>query len=91
MHLSAHRAIAVRNVLGQAGVDWTRMSVTGWGENRPLVANNKGKGTTDNRRVEIFLVPSSMRSVSPAQSKEAPSMMPAEPQGNTRPKIDPTK
>lgn len=56
MHLAAHRAIAVRNALGSDGVPWDRMSAMGWGEHRPVVANNPGKGTAANRRVEIFLV-----------------------------------
>ncbi len=59
MHLAAHRAISVRNALGNAGVPWDRMSAMGWGEHRPVVANNPGKGTAANRRVEIFLVNSS--------------------------------
>ncbi len=58
MHLAAHRAISVRKVLGNAGVDWNRMEAAGWGEHRPIVGNNVGKGTSANRRVEIFLVPS---------------------------------
>tara|TARA_R110002072_G_scaffold42064_16_gene118310 strand:- start:3174 stop:4103 length:930 start_codon:yes stop_codon:yes gene_type:complete len=91
MHLSAHRAISVRAALGQAGIEWDRMSVTGWGENRPLVANNKGKGTKANRRVEIYLVPSSKGSV--RMSAPESSSTPASTQApvNTRPKIDPTK
>ena len=92
MHLSAHRAISVRAALGQAGVDWNRMSVTGWGENRPLVGNNKGKGTKANRRVEIYLVPSTKSEVASATSDapaaiESGSTTPT----TTRPKIDPTK
>ena len=59
MHLAAHRAISVRNALGSAGVPWERMSAMGWGEHRPVIANNVGKGTAANRRVEIFLVNSS--------------------------------
>ncbi|TVQ60236.1 MAG: hypothetical protein EA379_08480 [Phycisphaerales bacterium] len=58
-HLSAHRAIAVRDVLGSAGISRNRMEVAGWGEHRPAVANRPGRGgTEENRRVEIFLVPS---------------------------------
>ena len=53
---AAHRAISVRNALGSAGVPWERMSAMGWGEHRPVMANNVGKGTAANRRVEIFLV-----------------------------------
>ncbi len=91
MHLSSHRAIAVRAALGQAGIDWARMSVTGWGENRPLVANNKGKGTKANRRVEIFLVPSTRGEVSVGSTPSVNAPAASAPATNTRPKIDPTK
>ena len=90
MHLSAHRAIAVRSSLGQAGIDWGRMSVTGWGENRPLVSNNKGKGTKANRRVEIYLVPSTQSDVK-AAAPTADSTVKSAPTTRSRPKIDPTK
>lgn len=91
MHLSAHRAISVRNTLGQAGIDWGRMSVTGWGEHRPIVPNNQGTGTAENRRVEIYLVPSTRGSVpSGGNLEEATRSAPAAPV-DTRPKIDPTK
>jgi chemotaxis protein MotB len=93
MHLSAHRAIAVRNALGNAGLDWDRMSATGWGEYRPLVANNKGKGTSANRRVDIYLVPSTMSEVFSSAEVDSMGSSVAEPSANTttRPKIDPTK
>lgn len=57
MHLSVHRAIAVRNAIKKMGVPSNRIEVAGWGEFRPLMTNNPGKkGTSGNRRVEIFLV-----------------------------------
>ncbi|MEZ6165289.1 MAG: OmpA family protein [Phycisphaerales bacterium] len=91
VHLSAHRAISVRKALGDAGLDWSRMSVTGWGEYRPIVANNPGKGTAANRRVEIYLVPSTRSNLSVSPSLEnATSNTPSTPV-DTRPKIDPTK
>jgi len=55
LHLSAHRAIAVRNELGAMGVPADRMKVAGWGAQRPMVPNNTSGGTRENRRVEIFL------------------------------------
>jgi chemotaxis protein MotB len=56
MHLSAHRAIAVRDVLAQMGVPQEKMFVAGWGEYRPTVPNSGPKGNTpQNRRVEIYL------------------------------------
>lgn len=60
-HLSAHRAIAVLNVMTQNQVETTRLSVRGFGEYRPVEANaaNK-KGNPKNRRVEIFIVPQGM-------------------------------
>lgn len=87
MHLAAHRAISVRNALGNAGVPWERMSAMGWGEHRPVVANNVGKGTAANRRVEIFLVNSSAADFSTAD-------VPVEVDGFDAPSstgIDPTK
>jgi len=54
MHLSVHRAIAVRDVLVSSGVDADRVQVAGWGEYKPLVPNETG-GTAMNRRVEIYL------------------------------------
>lgn len=58
-HLSAHRAISVRDALANSGVSRSRMQVAGWGEYRPAVPNNSGRsGTAQNRRVEIFLIPS---------------------------------
>jgi len=89
MHLSAHRAIAVRNLLGDAGIAWDRMSATGWGEYRPLVPNNKGKGTAANRRVEIYLTPTSRQAMEAAPVDQSPAgdSKPVD----SRPKIDPTK
>jgi len=58
-HLSVHRSIAVLNVITGGGVDAKRLSVRGFGEFRPAVENKPGKkGTSENRRVEIFIVPS---------------------------------
>mgnify|MGYP001169146814 FL=1 len=54
MHLSVHRAIAVRDVLVNAGIGTDRVQVAGWGEYRPLIENQPG-GTAANRRVEIYL------------------------------------
>jgi chemotaxis protein MotB len=56
VHLSAHRAIAVRSALASMGVPQDKMMVAGWGEFRPVVPNSGPKGNTPaNRRVEIYL------------------------------------
>ncbi|HJO15772.1 MAG TPA: OmpA family protein [Phycisphaerales bacterium] len=56
LHLSAHRAIAVRNALVSAGVSANNVRIAGDGEYHPIMPNDAG-GTAANRRVEIFLVP----------------------------------
>ena len=82
-HLSAHRAISVRNVLASAGISAGRMEVAGWGELRPVVPNRAGQGTAANRRVEIFLVPSS--SAAPSDPAPAPTTKPAAPAATAEP------
>ncbi|MDZ4832112.1 MAG: OmpA family protein [Phycisphaerae bacterium] len=59
VHLSAHRAIAVREALVRDGVVAGRFQVAGYGEFRPIVTNGP-KGARENRRVEIFLTPMTM-------------------------------
>ena len=56
VHLSVHRAISVRDLLVDAGVDAVRIQVAGYGEFRPIVTNGK-KGAAENRRVELVMVP----------------------------------
>ncbi|HAL44452.1 MAG: hypothetical protein A2Y12_15860 [Planctomycetes bacterium GWF2_42_9] len=57
-HLSVHRAIAVEKVMEGASVNPKRMGVKGYGEYRPIEANEAGnKGNAKNRRVELYLVP----------------------------------
>lgn len=56
LHLSVHRAIAVRDAMIEHGVDPTRVQVAGYGEYRPI-ADNEDDGTAANRRVEIYFVP----------------------------------
>ncbi len=57
-HLSAHRAIAVEDILAGAGMAETRLAVVGMGEFRPIAPNAGGnRGNALNRRVEIYIVP----------------------------------
>lgn len=56
-HLSAHRAIAVGNVMLDAGYDPQRISVVGCGEYRPLADNDSESSMAQNRRVDIYIVP----------------------------------
>ena len=59
MHLSAHRAISVRDELVSLGVPAGRVMAAGWGEYRPAVPNTANGNTPANRRVEIYLFPGS--------------------------------
>lgn len=56
-HLSAHRAIAVGEVLQRNGYSAERVGVLGCGEYRPVTSNASESGQSQNRRVEIYLVP----------------------------------
>ncbi len=55
-HLSAHRAIAVMNLLAGQKVPMTKMGVMGYSEFRPIADNSTVEGKARNRRVEIYLV-----------------------------------
>ncbi len=56
-HLSAHRAISVANILQRFGYPSQRVGIMGCGEYRPVADNSTQKGCSQNRRVEIYLVP----------------------------------
>ncbi|MFI4915396.1 MAG: flagellar motor protein MotB [Phycisphaerales bacterium JB060] len=58
MHLAAHRAISVRRELVTMGLPAGQIQASGWGEHRPLVPNTSSGNTPQNRRVEIFIRPS---------------------------------
>jgi len=56
-HLSAHRAIAVAFALQKYGYPAGRVGIVGYGEYRPMADNATEAGKSQNRRVEIYLVP----------------------------------
>jgi chemotaxis protein MotB len=55
-HLSAHRAISVRDAIEQSGVSPVRTSIAGYSYFRPVVQNTRS-GAEPNRRVEIYIRP----------------------------------
>ncbi len=57
MELSFLRAKAVSSILVENGISTDRISVTGYGETRPIASNDTDEGRIINRRVEIKLVP----------------------------------
>lgn len=56
-HLSVHRAIAVKDVLEEAGINADRLGVAGYGPHRPLVKGKSKAAEEANRRVEVFITP----------------------------------
>ena len=65
--LSAYRAIAVKSVLQDSGVQPVRLEVAGRGQYYPVVPNGP-KGAEANRRVEIYLVEAAQRPTIDASS-----------------------
>jgi len=55
--LSEKRAEAVYNYLLQSGVTGNRMQSTGMGSTQPVADNSSPAGRTQNRRVEVFILP----------------------------------
>jgi chemotaxis protein MotB len=78
-HLSAHRAIAVKDVLVGARVSNPRIMVAGAGEHRPIAPNVPRTGNQANRRVEIYLVPMSAAVSAAVQAAPATPATPTAP------------
>jgi OmpA-OmpF porin, OOP family len=51
--LSLNRAKAVIQAVSQGGINQTRMSAVGWGQEKPVADNRTEEGRAKNRRVEI--------------------------------------
>lgn len=55
--LSERRAQSVYDYLASKGVSGLRMSYKGFGSTQPVADNNTVAGRTENRRVEVFILP----------------------------------
>lgn len=55
--LSKNRAQAVSDVLQKGGFEITRLTVEGYGPNRPIASNDTEEGRASNRRVAVVIVP----------------------------------
>lgn len=77
-HLSTHRSIAVSRELQRDGVPPSNIGVVGYGEYRPVASNATEDGRAQNRRVEIFVVPSTNVTGFAATSRDASSMAQAD-------------
>jgi len=78
-HLSSHRSIAVGAVLQKHGYRPERIGVLGCSEYRPVADNSSENGQSQNRRVEIYLVPTgsviqvAAPSMAPVKSAKQPT------------------
>lgn len=61
-YLSAHRAISVAGELIGQNVGSQRIGVLGYGEQRPIASNASETGRSQNRRVEVLILPNQVRS-----------------------------
>lgn len=57
LQLSERRAKAVADYLASLGVSRDRMRIMGFGLERPVAGNDSAEGRSQNRRVEIHIVP----------------------------------
>ena len=67
--LSVARAQSVAEYLIQQGVDSTRLTPIGYGEERPLMSNGTAAGRQKNRRVEIIILPQASGGAYEAEAK----------------------
>ena len=57
LDLSARRAVAVKNLIAQKGINPSRLETVTYGETRPIATNETEAGRQMNRRVEIKIAP----------------------------------
>ena len=60
-YLSAHRAIAVGTELQRNRIDAQRLGVIGYADQRPTASNATSQGKQQNRRVEVLILPNTVR------------------------------
>jgi chemotaxis protein MotB len=72
-YLSAHRAISVSSELTSQHIDPQRLAVTGYADQRPVASNASEAGKQQNRRVEVLILPTQVRSKSPIAATVQPA------------------
>ncbi len=76
-YLSAHRAISVADELIKEKVNPQRIGAVGYADQRPAASNATDKGREANRRVEVVILPTQVRSTSAAPAPAAAAPKPA--------------
>jgi chemotaxis protein MotB len=72
MYLSSHRAISVAKALVAQNIAASRIGYIGFGDQRPIASNATAAGQSRNRRVEIMISPTSLKSSPGVQEAVAP-------------------
>jgi outer membrane protein OmpA-like peptidoglycan-associated protein len=54
--LSQDRADAVKSIMVTNGIDASRLSTTGYGQEKPIASNDTEDGRAQNRRTELMVV-----------------------------------
>ncbi len=69
-YLSSHRAISVGEELMRRGIGANRLGVAGYADQRPAASNATAQGKAMNRRVEVLILPASVR-IAPASPSDS--------------------
>jgi chemotaxis protein MotB len=72
-YLSSHRAISVANELMSQRVSPQRIGVVGYADQRPIASNGSSQGQEKNRRVEVLILPTTVRSTGVAPTAATPN------------------
>ena len=72
-YLSAHRAISVSEELVKNGVNAQRIGATGFADQRPVASNSTKEGRAQNRRVEVLILPTTVKPATPADAAPEPA------------------
>jgi len=64
--LSAHRAIAVGETLTRESISPARLEVAGCADERPIASNSTDAGRSQNRRVEVLILPTTVHAANVA-------------------------
>ena len=76
-YLSAHRAISVAEALMKDNVKSARLGVVGYADQRPVSSSGTEKGKAANRRVEVLILPTQARAMSPDAQMSGATTKPA--------------
>ena len=76
-YLSSHRAISVGKELQNQRVDSRRIAVVGYADQHPIASNASEAGRAQNRRVEVLILPSQIRTAAAAPAAVEDTAQPA--------------